>query len=434
MSQTTPELSDCYDVLACGFGPASLALAIALVEPSPNPTPTYSSLGGLQEALGRASSPDKDAQRSRAAERGPLKACFIEKQEQFKWHPGMMLEGSNMQISFLKDLATLRNPQSAYTFLVYLASFTPSRLVSYISRETFTPSRREFSDYLAWAARKVEGDLATQGGQVAFGEEVVAVEAVVGNESSDVRILKVTSRDVKTGATTERFTRNIVLSTGGSPRLPHHLSTPDIEASGRVIHSSAFLDRIHPALDSLTAPLPASRALRVAVLGAGQSAAETFLALRDAIASHLPADVEHRPQIDLLIRSATLRPADDSASTNEVFDPGMSQAVYGVDSTGRSVMLQAAKATNYSVANPHTLAAMYETLYAQQVEVDIATRDNASFAKINRDPKLAIRPFIELTGARPPASADAPLTLELWHSATSLRSSDEYDLVICGTG
>lgn len=77
---------------------------------------------------------------------------------------------------------------------------------------------------------------------------------------------------------------------------------------------------------------------------------------------------------------------------------------------------------------------MYETLYAQQLEVDIATRDNTSFAKINRDPKLAIRPFTELTGARPSASTDGPLTLDLWHSATSTRSSDEYDFVVCGTG
>jgi L-ornithine N5-monooxygenase len=112
--------------------------------------------------------------------------------------------------------------------------------------------------------------LATQGGQIAFGEEVVAVEAVVGSEGPDVRILKVFSRDVKTEAITERMTRNLVLSTGGSPRLPQHLSTAEIEASGRVIHSSAFLDSIHSALDSLVAPLPVSRPLRVAVLGAGQ--------------------------------------------------------------------------------------------------------------------------------------------------------------------
>jgi L-ornithine N5-oxygenase len=60
----------------------------------------------------------------------------------------------------------------------------------------------------------------------------------------------------------------------------------------------------------------------------------------------------------LFIRKATLRPADDSASTNEVFDPGMSQAVYGIDEEGRAVMLESAKATNYSVANPNTLASV----------------------------------------------------------------------------
>lgn len=98
MSSSSP-----YDLLCCGFGPASLALAIALVEPSA-PAPIYSSLGGLQEALTRGSSPapssdEGGARRPPAArEDRPLKVCFVEKHDKFKWHPGMMLEGSNMQI------------------------------------------------------------------------------------------------------------------------------------------------------------------------------------------------------------------------------------------------------------------------------------------------------------------------------------------------
>ena len=123
---------------------------------------------------------------------------------------------------------------------------------------------------MAWAARKVEGDLDKQGSRIAFGEEVVSVEAVGGEEGADIKLLKVTSRNLSTGDRIGRFTRNIVLSTGGSPRIPQHLTTPDIEASGRVIHSSAFLDRISPTLQSLTSPLPADRPLRVAVLGSGQ--------------------------------------------------------------------------------------------------------------------------------------------------------------------
>ena len=92
-----------HDLICVGMGPASLALAIALVEPSPNPTPTYLSLGGLQEALhGPASQTSEDGKDARGAqprrEERPLKACFIEKHDKFRWHPGMMLEGSTMQI------------------------------------------------------------------------------------------------------------------------------------------------------------------------------------------------------------------------------------------------------------------------------------------------------------------------------------------------
>lgn len=189
-SSPSPSPSSAFDVLACGFGPASLALAIALVEHSDRPVPTFSSLGGLQQALqGDSAAPSPTAHA--AGREAPLRACFIEKHDKFKWHPGMMLEGSNMQIckyqppkpydrsdgkltrllarppalrrchrtAFLKDLATLRNPQSAYTFLCYLSSFTPSRLVSYISRETFTPTRREFVSRLGrrsiWQAPRV---------------------------------------------------------------------------------------------------------------------------------------------------------------------------------------------------------------------------------------------------------------------------------------
>ena len=128
------------------------------------------------------------------------------------------------------------------------------------------------SDYLAWAARKVEAELHEKGGEIGFGEEVVAVEAVLEDEGpdSDVKLLKVTSRNLKTGDNVERLTRNLVLSTGGSPRLPEALTHDDIVATGRVIHTSEFLVKMRPLLAKLSTPLPSDRPLRVAVLGSGQ--------------------------------------------------------------------------------------------------------------------------------------------------------------------
>ena len=85
----TPRAAPPYDVIGVGFGPSNLALAIALAE-----TP---------------------------AARG-LRSRFLERQPHFRWHGGMLLPGSDMQISFLKDLVTLRNPTSPLTFVNYLHS------------------------------------------------------------------------------------------------------------------------------------------------------------------------------------------------------------------------------------------------------------------------------------------------------------------------
>src|SRR5687768_6545487 len=66
------------------------------------------------------------------------------------WAP---ILGVHTHPSFLKDLATLRSPTSSLTFLAFLHD--QDRLLPFINRGSFTPTRREFSDYLAWAAQKV---------------------------------------------------------------------------------------------------------------------------------------------------------------------------------------------------------------------------------------------------------------------------------------
>ncbi|SCV74632.1 BQ2448_7661 [Microbotryum intermedium] len=448
MSPAMPNSLPVFHLLCVGFGPASLALAVALVEKNQQPQNVapnvYSSLAGLQEALRDGSelrnrepapndaSADPTDRPGTKSTSGSIKACFIEKHDKFRWHPGMMLDGSTMQISFLKDLATLRNPQSAYTFLSYLASFTPSRLVSFISRETFTPSRREYADYLAWAARKVEAELERQKGEFGYGEEVVSVEGVL-EVGADVKLVKVTSRIVATGELKQRLARNLVLSTGGHARLPKALDAPEIRATGRVIHSSVFLDRVQGMIDSCLSSLPASRPLKFASFGSGQSAAETFLAMSRELAARLPHDIAHRPESTFFIRKATLRPADDSPFSNEVFDPAMSQAVYGLEPRGRQIVMRDAKATNYSVVNPKTLASIYEEMYAQQVEEDIAKRDG-TLDLLKRSPKLIIHPYTEIIGATTSGSSSSSLTLALRNLVASTVHSEEFDAVVCGTG
>ena len=78
---------------------------------------------------------------------------MIEQHPDTVWQRGMLMPWTRSQVSFLKDLATLRNPQSRFTFINYLHS--AGRLSDFINLGSFTPYRMEISHYLQWVARSL---------------------------------------------------------------------------------------------------------------------------------------------------------------------------------------------------------------------------------------------------------------------------------------
>lgn len=264
-SQLQPAEPDAVQDLICvGFGPASLAVAVALHD---------------------------------ALEAGTLKAApkilFLEKQHRFSWHAGMLLPGAKMQISFIKDLATLRNPRSAFTFINYLHQ--NGRLVEFTNLSTFLPARAEYEDYLRWCASSFDDS-------VIYDNEVMAVDADAEtkdeqepkqNGEAPVTTFRVVAKTVSTGRERVYRAHNVLMATGGKPSLPPCLP----EAHPRVIHSSQFAHLVPTILNNSHAPY------RVAVVGAGQSAAEIF----NNIQVLYPNSKTY-----LVMRSEFLRPSDDS--------------------------------------------------------------------------------------------------------------------------
>jgi L-ornithine N5-oxygenase len=66
----------------------------------------------------------------------------------------MLLDDATMQVSFVKDLVTMRDPTSDFSFLAYLHK--KGRLVDFINHKILYPLRVEFHDYLEWAASRVD--------------------------------------------------------------------------------------------------------------------------------------------------------------------------------------------------------------------------------------------------------------------------------------
>ncbi|MFE0786827.1 lysine N(6)-hydroxylase/L-ornithine N(5)-oxygenase family protein [Streptomyces mutabilis] len=304
MSQVLPDDATLvHDLIGIGFGPSNVAMAIALTEHN-----------------------------ARADGQETITARFFEQQPRFGWHRGMLIDDATMQVSFLKDLVTLRNPASEFSFLCYLQS--RGRLIDFINHKNLFPLRVEFHDYFEWAAAKVD-DL------VSYGHEVVGVAPV--ERDGTVRHLEVTVRSGE-GLEVHRA-RNLVIGTGLRPLVPE-----GVERGDRVWHNSELLAKV----DALEGTSPS----RFVVVGAGQSAAENVAYL-------------HRRFPDAEVCAVFARygysPADDSGFANRIFDPAAVDEYFTAPAGVKRRLMDYHGNTNYSVVDIDLIDDLYRQMYREKV-------------------------------------------------------------------
>ncbi|MEV8375646.1 SidA/IucD/PvdA family monooxygenase [Kribbella sp. NPDC056861] len=285
------------DVLGIGFGPSNLSLAIAIEEFND------------RRPAGR-----------------PLTARFVDVRPQFGWHDGMLLPGTTMQISFLKDLVSLRTPTSPFTFLNYLQE--NGRLSDFINLKTFFSTRREFHGYLSWAASRIAipvtyGTRATRidwsGGRFQVALESVADASVVTTVAA----------------------RNVVIGSGIQPVLP-----AGIVPGARVFHNHQLLHKL--------AELPSRPHGRFLVVGSGQSAAEVAAYLHD---SYPDAEVHAS------FRRFGYTPSDDTPYANRIFDPEAVDEFYTAPPELKQRLLDYHWPTNYSAVDADLIRDLYRREY-----------------------------------------------------------------------
>ena len=292
-----------FDVVGVGFGPANLGLAVAIEEHN-------------------------------AGAARPVTSMFFERQAAFGWHTGMLLENATVQVSFLKDLVTMRNPASDFSFVSYLHE--QGRLADFINHKTLFPLRVEFNDYFAWAAGRLSH-------LVTYATEVTEVRPVVEDGV-------ITAFDVTVGRPTKqvdvRRARNVVVAAGIVPHMPDGVTRSD-----RVWHNSELLPRVEQLADGR----PPRRFI---VVGAGQSAAETT----DYLCERFP---------DAEVCAVFLRygytPADDTSFANRIFDPDAVDTYYGAPEDVKQMLTGYHRNTNYSVVDHELIDALYRRVYREKV-------------------------------------------------------------------
>jgi L-ornithine N5-monooxygenase len=337
------------ELLAVGAGPSNLALAVALEELAPG-------LAG--------------------------NSLMIEREAAIEWQPGLLLPWAKSQVSFLKDLVTLRNPQSEFSFLNYL--YSVGRLDDFINMASFEPYRVEISEYFQWAANSLS--------QVELRLNC-ACTSLVPRRAADGTL---TGWLAELADGTVVASRYLVTGIGRDPFVPPvFVGVP----AGRLVHSTKY----RPVVAGLDKDFP----YRVAVVGSAQSAAEMYRALQDDLPN---------AQVSWVMRSISIGAYDKTKFINELYFPSAVDDFFAARPAAREQLLREMHKTNYSGIEPPFVDSLYSDSYLD---------------RLSKQDRRRIVTMTDITAAE---AAEDEVTLELTDRMTGAVSDLQADLVFLGTG
>jgi lysine N6-hydroxylase len=340
--------NDIYDVIGIGIGPFNLGLA-ALLDEVPD-----------------------------------VNALFLEKKTEFNWHPGMLIDGTTLQVPFFADLVSMADVRSKYSFLNYLQEH--NRLYHFYFLEKFHIPRKEYNHYCRWVSEQLA--------QCRFGMEVERVVPAVLEDGSQGYEVSVWNGDLHTK---ERlFTRRLVMGIGSVPSVPQPFKD---HLGGRVFHSAEYLDKKDIC----------QSARSVTVIGSGQSAAEVFL------------DISKEQELygftlNWYTRSKGFFPMEYSKLGLEYFSPDYTDFFYSLPREKKNSLLKE-QALLYKGISTDTIADIYDYLYERSIGSDY--------------PPISLQAMTEITGIE---SSGSGFEIRGFHHVKEETFTRETDVVILGTG
>ncbi|MFF0144228.1 lysine N6-hydroxylase [Amycolatopsis sulphurea] len=307
-----------------------------------------------------------------------LDVVLFDARPEFRWHPGMLVDGATLQVPFLADLVSLADPTSRYSFLNYLRE--RGRLLPFYFAERFHMPRAEYDDYARWAAERLPS--------CRFGHEVTSLRWRPDEEAYELTV---------TG-TEPVLATAVVLGVGTVPSVPEPLQglvhDPDILA----VHSAGYL--AHRA-ELLAAD-------RVTVVGSGQSGAEVFL---DLLRSRSTVD-----GLRWLARTPAFAPMEYSKLGLEQFTPDYTEFFHRLPGSVRDGLLPT-QWQLYRGIDAETIGEIHDELYRRSIG--------------GGWPDAVLTPGVDVTSA----SADAEgILLHLRHVQQGSAATYRTSAVVAATG
>ena len=305
-----------YDCIGIGFGPSNIVLAIALEE---------------RELLENS--------------------LFLEARDEVLWHPGMLIEGTDIQHNPLCDFVTPRNPCSPYGFLSYLKS--EGRLFDYLNLTAPFPPRTEYAGYVSWVAKQFVQF-------VQFGLQVSSVASI--SDELNGSLMQVQSDD---GACF--YARSLIVGSGRSRYIPSRFKEL---LSDNVIHSDDYIWAKQKWLKNANRP-------KIAIIGGSQSAVEILL------------DLSESCEVFGVTRSFGFKQKDLSPFTECIYYPEFVDYFHGAKSSEQNNITKELWRSNYSAADHDVINALNFKLYEQKVtgKHNIQLYQNSVIESIGHNPE-----------------------------------------------
>ncbi|MEV2214656.1 SidA/IucD/PvdA family monooxygenase [Streptomyces sp. NPDC050997] len=336
--KTTPD-STHYRCLGIGVGPANLSLASLLHS------------------------------------RTEVRNLFIDRKPSFGWHDGQQIPGTTLQVSMFKDLVSLSDPKSPFSFLSYLHE--QGRVYHFLNAQFDDVPRLEFRNYLAWASQRNEN--------IVFGETVKEVGF------DGVFTVRTDRRTVTAD--------NVVVGVGNQPWVPE-------QGRGHLGATQFHVNDFMTSAQNLGGK-------RVVVVGGGQSGAEAFSDLIARSGAELPR------RVSWISRRRNYFPIDDSPFTNDYYMPDHSDYFYNLGTDVRAAFNAQHILTSDGISES-TLRDIYQRIYVHR------------FVEGNPD-LVGLHPNREVVGVEADAAGGWDITVR-HNDEPGAREHFEADVVVWATG
>ncbi|WP_257348644.1 lysine N(6)-hydroxylase/L-ornithine N(5)-oxygenase family protein [Pseudalkalibacillus decolorationis] len=310
-------------------------------------------------------------------------ALFFDRKNTFNWHPGMLIDGTTLQVPFFADLVSMADVRSRYSFLNYLQEH--DRMYQFYFLEKFHIPRKEYNHYCQWVADQLE-----------YCWFRISVENVRMIDQNGTSLYEVRVWNEDAGEFETYLTKDLAIGIGSSPTVPEWMKP---HLGDTVFHSADYLNRKNTCMnaDSIT------------VIGSGQSAAEVFYDLAKE-------QEEREYSLNWYTRSQGFFPMEYSKLGLEYFSPDFTDFFYELPQFKKDGLIKQQDLL-YKGISAETIADIYDLLYERSIG--------------GEKPAIRLQAMMELSKMEQKVNAWG---LDFTHTVTEDTVSDSSDIVILGTG